>query len=89
MTNNNDCEASNSMNLQVLQSYYSIAGYFTYDNSESSPLQNVKVILLNINGEKTDSVNTDADGHYIFNNVTDGKYKFNADINLTWGGAAL
>ena len=57
---------------------YSIAGSVTYDNKLSSPLNGVKVKLYDYSDKLIDSVFTDNDGKYAFNNLLNNKYSVKA-----------
>ena len=88
VTNFSDCSSSDMIIVSVNKpTAFKISGYLTYDNLKSSPLSNVKVVLINSEGLRIDSVFTDLSGYYVFNNVFDGGYTINAVIAKKWGGA--
>ena len=45
------------------------------DRANSQPLANVYVVLTPFSGAQTQSVQSDANGHYVFANVAPGKYQ--------------
>ena len=68
---------------------YTITGSVTYNNLKAYPLGNTKLILFNSTGLKMDSVSTDNNGNYIFNNVKCSNYYFNVSSNLSIGNKAV
>lgn len=58
--------------------YYSVSGKVTYDNTNSTPLQNITVKLTPINGGNGLTILTDESGNYSFNNVIGGDYYLSA-----------
>jgi hypothetical protein len=66
---------------------FTIDGFILYDNTAGTPLANASIILVNKdNSTNVDKVNTDATGHYLFNNVVNGVYTFLVSTTKTWGG---
>ncbi|MCD4680912.1 MAG: hypothetical protein K8S00_11045 [Bacteroidales bacterium] len=66
---------------------YSLSGEVFYDNSATSPLNNTWVNLFDIvSNSNLDSVYTDINGNYIFNNLDNGNYLICANTEKTWGG---
>ncbi len=59
---------------------YSVSGSVAYDNSISTPLQNVRVELTPANGGSMLTAITDANGNYIINNVSSGTYNLTASF---------
>ncbi len=58
---------------------YSLSGHVYYDNSNNSPIQNVKIILSSTEG--TDSTMTDSTGQYSFSNLIPGNYEVGLSSN--------
>ena len=66
-------------NFELIQNTnFSVSGNITYDNSVSTPLQNVIVELNPTNGGNKITTTTDASGNYNFANVQSGSYNLTA-----------
>ncbi|MEI6575196.1 MAG: hypothetical protein WCO63_03365 [Bacteroidota bacterium] len=64
-----------------------ISGKLSYDNSPlNSPLTCSKVYLKTSGGTLVDSADTDQNGDYLFDSVTNGNYILTAKTNMAWGG---
>ena len=72
-----------------INAQYTIQGNVYYHNNPAKPLTNTVVELKNIQGLVIGTAPTDAQGHYIFNNVQSGTYNLNATTNLPSGGINL
>ena len=81
-TENNKTEAEATL---YIPTNYKINGTLTYDNNSSSPMNNTKVFIKNIEGTIIDSTNTDASGNYSFNEIK-GKYLLYAKTSKSFGG---
>ena len=85
----NQC-GSSTVNISTLiikiESGLAISGQIKYDNANSSPLKNTKVVLNTLDGVKVDSTLTDNYGVFIFNNVKNGTFKLSCQTNIPWGG---
>lgn len=62
-----------------------VSGYFYYDNTNSTRLNNVSVYLKQ-NNLIFDSSLTDNNGIYGFENLPDGNYTISANSSKIWGG---
>jgi hypothetical protein len=65
---------------------YSVHGKVIYDNSFSSPLKNVKLVLYNYEGQSIDSTFSDNSGMYSFSRLYCGNYTIKASSNKNQGG---
>ena len=65
---------------------YTIDGYVTYDNTAANPLASTKMVLVNSELKRIDSVSTDALGHFLFSNVVNGSYTFILIPSKAFGG---
>ncbi len=65
------------------QSTWIVSGNFKYLNTESTPMDVVKVVLK-LGTARVDSVMTDAAGHYAFAAVSNGTYKVLAYTSKPW-----
>jgi uncharacterized protein (TIGR02145 family) len=63
-----------------------ITGQLIYDNTNNTPLKEVKVYLKSPSGSILDSSITTITGYYHFDNVTAGQYKISAQSNAIAGG---
>lgn len=54
--------------------YYKVEGKVNYNNTSKTPLSDVTVFLNDKEGAKIDSTQTDVDGTYVFQTVSDGDY---------------
>lgn len=54
-----------------------IEGFVSYDNSASSPLIDAKVFLLKSTGDIYDTIRTDINGKFVFQNLSCGNYLIN------------
>jgi hypothetical protein len=70
------CQADSSSATQITMiTNYHISGYAKYDNIPKTPLSGLKVILVKNSTILVDSVVTNNDGFYQFNNLINGNYK--------------
>lgn len=65
-----------------------LTGMLTYFNSFSTPMNNVKVFLLDPAGTRLDSVITSQTGSYAFQDIPDGTYSLEFQCTKTPGGYA-
>ena len=65
------------------QSTWMVNGSFSYFNTSSTPMDVVKVVLIQ-GAYRVDSVMTDANGHYAFAAVANGTYKVITYITKPW-----
>lgn len=79
------CEVFDPINITVDMSR-NISGYITYDNTVSTPMNDVKVKLLNNANVVIDSTITNAAGFYSFNNLADGNYHLKYSTTKEFGG---
>ncbi|MEI7981589.1 MAG: T9SS type A sorting domain-containing protein, partial [Bacteroidota bacterium] len=95
-----DCEYADSMGNALTDTptavfyqngavYYrpgwQLSGSFVYNNSANTPLDNVKVVLLE-NSIKVDSAMTNGTGHFQFESIVNGSYLLKAYTNKPFGG---
>ena len=81
---NGECQTSDNVSVTVIPTY-NITGSVVYDNTDNTPLNDVKVYLLQ-GGLKIDSVLTDADGSFSFLNYLNGNYLLDAVTAKAWDG---
>lgn len=62
-----------------------ISGTFKYDNSAATVLDSLWV-ALRLSGTKIDSVRTNLNGQYQFNNLTNNTYTISSRCTKPWGG---
>ena len=65
---------------------FHVDGTLTYKNSVNSPLSNISLILKDTLGNYVDSTITDNTGYFVFNNLSNGKYKIYPRTNKAVGG---
>ncbi len=65
-------------------SFYSISGHVYYDNTENTPISNVKIIFSS--STETDSAVTNSSGMYSYNYISPGTYKISITKNDGWSG---
>lgn len=75
-----------SLDYEFLVSLKSIDGILYYDNSQLTPIVNRKVYLILGCCNKVDSTYTDADGHFIFQDIDPGNYIVKPVDDEEWGG---
>jgi hypothetical protein len=85
VTDSIGCEVSAQVNIAVDMSR-NIFGYLTYDNTVSTPLHNVLVKVMSTQNQVIDSVFTDSQGYYSFNNLPDGSYHLKFVTSIPYGG---
>jgi len=65
----------------------SISGYLVYDNTANTPLENTKIYLIDTEGiSDTDSVFTETDGYFLFEDVKASTYILEPSVTIPWGG---
>jgi hypothetical protein len=70
----------------VPQNIYTIDGVVSYDNSISTPLNNISLSLLNSQNSTIGTTTTDINGHYAFNNLGNGTYTISPSTSNKVGG---
>ncbi len=65
-----------------------IRGYVKYDNTEASILQQVKVYLTDLGGNKLDSTTTNLGGYFVFYGVSLGSFRLITEAEKPWGGVS-
>ncbi|MCX6257558.1 MAG: hypothetical protein NTW49_06660 [Bacteroidia bacterium] len=65
-----------------------ITGHLTYDNTASTPLVGVTV-MLKLEGNEVASTVTDANGYYEFTVCQNGLYTFEFNCSIPWAGVGL
>ena len=84
LVSNGSCFSySNAASLLLRASLY---GQLKYDNEFASPISNTQVFLMDFNGQKVDSVNTNLSGSYLFDLIEPGTYTLSYAITKPWGG---
>jgi len=73
-----------TLNVSVTPSL-EISGLVTYNNSQGTPLDNVKMYLKQ-DGVKVDSVVTTVNGYYKFSGKASGSYSLSGSCQKTWAG---
>jgi len=63
-----------------------ISGNIYYDNLSQTPMDNTDLILKKLSGVSRDSIITDLNGVYAYNNVLNGDYILNMQISKNFGG---
>ncbi len=87
--NVNGCESSDRVDVRVkdiCNTKHTIVGLVLYDNTSSTPMTETTVYLKSPEGVKLDSVITDANGAYQFENLSNGTYKLSCKTSKIWGG---
>ncbi len=64
---------------------FTLSGYFLYNNTASTPMDNVKVVLK-LNGTRIDSTYTSSLGYYQFTGLTNNTYTIDAYSGKPWEG---
>lgn len=66
-----------------------IEGTINYANEDTTVVRAAKVVLMDGFGDKLDSVNADANGHFSFTNVIAGTYQLTVHPYHPWGGVNI
>jgi hypothetical protein len=85
-TNPEGCTDVAIKTIRVLP-IFDLGGQLTYKNLSESELNNVKIYLRSSEGVIVDSVNTDASGDYLFNDIVYDEYQLLCYTPKPWGGA--
>jgi len=80
----NDCGDGVADTLAIVVGY-DISGPFYYNNSGNTTLDSLRIFLFD-NEIKIDSTNTDANGEYLFTEISPGTYTITATTGKTWAG---
>ena len=82
---NNSCGAGIGRSIIIGTGGYRINGNFTYDNLSNTILDSLEIFLM-LNGSKVDSIQTNTNGYFEFNNVPNGSYNITATTHKFWSG---
>jgi len=83
VSDDNGCVGTDDVLLTVIVEQ-AVFGYITYNNNVSTPLNSVKVVLLNHLGVRLDSTSSNASGYYELSGIPDGNYSLQLSSAKPW-----